>query len=335
MKPGSTVYTLAPREAKNGPQHVLNPDKDRLDRNKFQVKANFFELKKHPKHLYEYSVTLGNIVLPVDSEGAQRTRSITRRDEKNNLFLALGKLAPLNSIPWGHSLTSVWTVNPLSNDLTIPLEFANVPFLGKNGRQETMDNVQLRFIGPLIEVKDQPAVSAERERSITGLNALVASAISKNPPGIFQTGANKFFIQNGWTRLDNGRAPDLLAYRGYSFSARITTGGMFINVNTSSSAFFAPVPLSSVMTTFCKDYSTGLNVLKSLSVRRIYDIQLDNAEDTKKVNGVERRLKTITEFGKPPAAQLCKFAHGKTTVAAYFAGMLVFLSSIWPAPNSF
>ncbi|KAF2822264.1 hypothetical protein CC86DRAFT_425885 [Ophiobolus disseminans] len=112
----------------------------------------------------------------------------------------------------------------------------------------------------------------------------------------FRLGSNKFFLDTGSSPLKDS---PLCTIRGYYFSTRPRMGKILLTVNSCTSAFFRPLPLSELMTDtnkklFSKNYPS---MLTGLRVFIEYDrVGKDKAKVTD-INNTENRIKRICELG--------------------------------------
>jgi hypothetical protein len=328
---GKLVYSDALLKCDTG-RGTINPPHDPASYDK--VKTNYLQIKKYPKALYEYTIIYGRIKFGRNSD---EERGISRRDEKNSLLKAVRTRPELADIIWAHNFVSVFSLTQIGNGSEIT--FQDVEFEGKNGRREKMDRLGLRYTDRASLTKDggqsngqfnnsTDIESAERNRMVTGMNSIIAHKISDSPDStIFQVGANRFFYTKGFSPLSQTIPPSLLTYRGYYFSVRPSLGGLFLNINTSVSAFWAPIRVSDMLQAFrgVADPPRVQGWMIGLRVRRIYDLPTKDKDD--QINSEFKRSKIIAEFGLPPDQQNCNDGKdGTTTVKKYFQGSIAQLN---------
>ncbi|KAF1983196.1 hypothetical protein K402DRAFT_179460 [Aulographum hederae CBS 113979] len=160
------------------------------------------------------------------------------------------------------------------------------------------------------------------------LNIIMGKNITErplnDPYAAVNTGANKFFRKSAWDRLGGG----LLTLRGYYSSVRPGQGNILLNVNTVTSAFYAPMLVSDFMDEFDRvagpgEYERALQGIRVyITYRRGTALKTKDGKSmddgNEGINSEARRVKTINGFGKNPT-QIQFEAQGKmTTVQEHY-----------------
>jgi eukaryotic translation initiation factor 2C len=135
--------------------------------------------------------------------------------------------------------------------------------------------------------------SPNKDTVINALNIVISKCFGG---GVFQLGANKFFIETGSAPFSDS---PLSTIRGYFYSIRPGMGHILLNVNACTSAFLQPVTLDELMSVknqklFGKDYPSFLNGL------RVYiDYTRGRTDKAKQsdMNKDESRIKKISGLG--------------------------------------
>jgi hypothetical protein len=141
------------------------------------------------------------------------------------------------------------------------------------------------------------------------LNAYVARCIrehnSHTSRSITQLGANKFYISDGFTVMeDKNRDTGLRAVQGYYTSIRLGTEGPLLNINVATTASIKPC-LVSDMLYLINDWVYVERMLKGARVRIVYKRQ--EFEETQKqgysMNNEFPRTKVFQQFGEVAGIQ--------------------------------
>lgn len=186
----------------------------------------------------------------------------------------------------------------------------DVEFEKENGKSGTA-HVEFKWQERMNFKGDQSAFSSDH---IAAINALVSHHVSAEKRShVMQVSANKFYIQRGWSQMGG-----IGAFRGYFISVRSGDNKLLLNVNTITTPFMLPIPVSQLMTTLNghREY-TLRSVLKGVRVRIMYD-RIKRRDDYDP-NSPQNRMKVIHELGRVPARQPCT-EHEPATVYEHFTG---------------
>jgi hypothetical protein len=145
--------------------------------------------------------------------------------------------------------------------------------------------------------------SPNKDTVINALNIVISKCFGG---GVFQLGANKFFIETGSAPLSDS---PLSTIRGYFYSIRPGMGHILLNVNACTSVFLQPVTLDELMSVnnqklFGKDCPSFLNGL------RVYIDYTRGRTDKAKhsdMNKDESRIKKISGLGLPCEEQMFSY----------------------------
>ncbi|KAK3711193.1 hypothetical protein LTR37_009786 [Vermiconidia calcicola] len=161
------------------------------------------------------------------------------------------------------------------------------------------------------------------------INIVIARSISTHAD-IFQAGKKRFYYRPGWTSLE-GAVPEsagLMAIRGYYASIKPAMGSVLLNVNTVTSVFYQPKPLTEYLDRFhigsnspsftlatanantadsrlwkkCQEHLKGLRVyvdFKRAAENKIPEIDTDSTNEAS-IDDVSRRVKTLVGLGNNP-----------------------------------
>lgn len=172
--------------------------------------------------------------------------------------------------------------------------------------------IQVSFTKSLDNIRQtlQTQQIQDASEAITALNAIVTRPLLSPRTGfsLTQTGANRLYINEGHEALH-----PLRAHRGYYSSIRPGKGGIFLNVNTITSAFFRPCRVSDLILEI-RGHSklrgeVSLNELekwlRGITLRVVHERSQPSTPSKRSgdINAEKRRLKTFKNFGKVVSQQ--------------------------------
>ncbi|KAK7730230.1 hypothetical protein SLS57_001892 [Botryosphaeria dothidea] len=151
-------------------------------------------------------------------------------------------------------------------------------------------------------------------RKAKALNAIVSNYMCRSTSTpIQQLGANRFFLIDAYE--DMGQDSPFVTIRGYFSSIRPGNNQVFLNVNTTTSAFFKPILISEFFRIMrlhsMKDWAI-MGMLKKRTVRITCDRLVPD------LNEEDKRRKTISGFGGVPSEQTFTAGEEEITVYDYF-----------------
>ncbi|KAF2502767.1 hypothetical protein BU16DRAFT_18446 [Lophium mytilinum] len=289
------------------------------------VVANYLEVKKVPEILYEYSVSCAQ---DVQVEGQNiKERKINKIAELRRIFHALTvQLNLKDRHDWATNFSNIWCKSPIqlcgsySTEPGASESFNALNYRKQNGEMKTLKRIDVmlvRSIEPKYLASHDPFDTsfvpknndAEQHPSViaTALNAIISRKICDvDESRITQVGANKFFVNNGYSPMTS-----LYAKRGYFTSIRPGSGNRtLLNVNTATSAFFKPTSVTDFERVLeheegrPKHYSRRQieRLLRGKVLRIAYERpHLAGKPDP---NLEHHRLKVFQDFGQSPPNQI-------------------------------
>lgn len=127
---------------------------------------------------------------------------------------------------------------------------------------------------------------------VNALNIVISKYFDGN---VIKLGSNKFFVEHGYKNLGSS----LYAIRGYFYTIKPGLGRILLNVNSATSAFFRPIPLSRLLTD--PDFEQELpGILHGLRVRIGYN---RGTTPDSPLDKDEARIKRIYELGDKSVAE--------------------------------
>lgn len=224
-------------------------------------------------------------------------------------------------------LKHIWSVNELFRGDTYSV--TDLSYINPIGRTEIIPQITLKYEGQLnlsrghldlIEGgKDEGGTDVARKAK--ALNAIVSNYMCRSTSTpIQQLGANRFFLIDAYE--DMGQDSPFVTIRGYFSSIRPGNNQVFLNVNTTTSAFFKPILISEFFRIMrlhsMKDWAI-MGMLKKRTVRITCDRLVPD------LNEEDKRRKTISGFGGVPSEQTFTAGEEEITVYDYFNGTSPYL----------
>lgn len=247
--------------------------------------------------------------------------------ERKRVFQAIATLPPLlNRFDYATNHSLLWIAAPLEGPGRLAnrsFVVSNVTYRKQSGRENTLSNVELRFVKEL-RISHSSELAANHNNGddpneiATALNAMITHAVTANSrEGLIQTDANRFFLDSAWQQI--GQL--LRVYRGYFVSVRPGTDNILLNVNLKHAAFHNPYTVAAALQQFgrssCGQPMEKLHaLLKGLTVRIMYS--RPRGDDSLDRNDEHNRKKTIVGFGLPPGIQQFVKDGKMTTVKQWF-----------------
>lgn len=178
-----------------------------------------------------------------------------------------------------------------------------------NRRRKTTHQIHLKFVRKLDIAGLRNYVSGNNEENprlwdsspeVKGLNMVISKCFDQNK--VFQLGGNKFFVADTEAKL--GKSQSLCIMQGYYYTIKFAKGGILLNVNSGTSAFF----VKQTVNDFLNDISTFQYELKRRDAIKGVYVHIDYARGKDKdaraadVADPENRFKTI--FGTSCSKQM-------------------------------
>jgi hypothetical protein len=323
LEPQSTVQKEE-QEPQVGEDGILEVDTTFLGppvnkaKGEFEIMSNYVQVKSIPKDLYVYSLKYWH-PKPGSKPGTTIDQVVfNKRVEIMRAYKALHKLdrfhLTVNGCIWATDYKTLWSSSPLpqcSTALDAIWTTENAAFRDLKG--ENIEDMRATLTTK-VPLRDLPKAFQENnvadlDDHIRALNAHVSRSVEQvtqdgNVP-VTQIGVNKFYLNRGFKDMD--RHGTLRGLRGYYTSIRSGRSGTLLNINTATSAFFAPITVAQMLRTtpgpttdkmsFVEKTLFGAN-LRVLYRRKNYD-ETPNLD----LNSEEARSRTFKQFGKPAETQ--------------------------------
>ncbi|KAF2643954.1 Piwi-domain-containing protein [Massarina eburnea CBS 473.64] len=155
------------------------------------------------------------------------------------------------------------------------------------------------------------------EPTLNALNTIITKCFDSTTN--FFLNKHKFFIKTGYHDLSLA----LRLMRGYAYRFKPGMGKILLEVNTVTSAFWRPLPLSVILQRDQSGFRNGLftfegdvNVLRGLRVY-ILSKRTNDKGESMNMNDVRSRIKTIRSIGRPCNVEGFGYNNGWRTVAQH------------------
>ncbi|KAF2141278.1 uncharacterized protein K452DRAFT_309060 [Aplosporella prunicola CBS 121167] len=323
---------------KNAPEADIESKSRRKEfgfQNETEVTTNYVWVRSVPPQLHEYKIEIGLVKIKTQGEDAPKTKEIKRRSELRQVFEGLRESYPLSGKDdWATDFSYVWSVSELFKGTELTLR--DFEYRKQSGKRAVISDVIFKLqqihsfadgVRGLIHRPDNTNNTANQTNStgvaqkLRALNAIVSRYMSLSTDSTTQVGANRFFLNHGYTNL--GSSP-LLAVRGYFSSLRPGMSKMLININTSTSVFFKPILVSEFLERAKRDCNltrdVAKRILKGVTVRITYNRPWtgDGDDPGDDPNAEVNRRRVIAGFGDLPENQTFKKDGKITNVFDYF-----------------
>jgi hypothetical protein len=269
------------------------------------VVSNYVKVMEVPQELHVYTLSFSK---PGKVSGTPFV--FNRRQEIKGCFDSMMLNDALSikdqSIQWATDYRTLWTSSPIPGHAfgttwTTP----DFTYTQPNGKIADNLRADVRYNDLLKDIEQNINDAASKDLSdyISALNANVLQHLrgseTGSQDGVTIIGANKFFMEQGYTEI-NG----LRAVRGYFTSIRPSNAGILLNINTATSAFLPPILVSEFLgfgPMGNPDYAE--RILRGKLVRITYR-RPEFEKSESKPNEEEARIKTFVQFGQLANDQL-------------------------------
>lgn len=277
------------------------------------IASNYVEVSKVPKTLYVYSLSYSR-----PSQQKDKRIQFNKRREIDAAFQAAKRADALKlegkPFEWVTDSKNLWSTCPISDHpLTGNYSWSTGDFeyTQPNGKTVTDLRVDVCFTSHLedIEKKLRTENLENLPDYIRALNANVVESITRNQENtgidVVRTSVNKVFLKYGYELVRGIRVT-----RGYFTSIRPGKDSTLLNINTATSAFLPPEPVSQLLwdvdprgtTALASRATTVEKLLKGAMLRISYSRANYEGSDVD-YNSEEKRTVMFTQFGKGAKAQ--------------------------------
>jgi hypothetical protein len=280
--------------------------------NELQIIANYVQVQQLPDTLHVYSLTFWR-----PSHDLRLRVELNKQREIKLVFEALMAADTLllksSDQSWATDFKDLWSTTAMSNKNgdTVEWDTPGVTCKLLDGKDYHGVFASVKYSGVLNNIRKRV-----REEDITAmsddiraLNAYVARCIrehnSQTSRSITQLGANKFYVDDGYTVIeDRYHDSGLRAVRGYYMSIRPGTKGPLLNINVATTAFLKPC-LVSEMLQLIRDPIYVERMLKGARVKIMYKRQEfgETKEQGYSMNDELPRTKLFQQFGEVAGTQ--------------------------------